>query len=119
MEYYNLQNLHGGYPMYFTYTDEGKFTCRWNYLRNYSNKLFVFPILGEKSRELLGMGNILDKENMAFRNMISSMVKGEDSVLPYKHMLTQANDNILVTANIIEQTGIANIGDNGKILRVI
>ena len=109
----NLQN-----PMYFTYTDEGKVTCAWNYFKNHYYRLFVFPILGEKSRELLGMGNILDKENVAFRKMIASMVKMEDSVLPYKHMLTQANDNILMTVNIIEQTGIAN-GDNGKILRVI
>ena len=46
------------------------------------------------------MGNILDKENKAFRNMIASMVNSEDHVtLPYKHGLTHATDNILAVAN--------------------
>lgn len=114
----HMNNLQNGTPMYFTYTDEGKVTCAWNYFQNYHYRLFVFPILGQKSRELLGMGNILDKGNRAFRKMIGSMVNRQDSVLPHKHMFTQANDNILVTANIIEQTGIAN-GENGQIMRVI
>jgi hypothetical protein len=119
MEYYHLQNLEGGYPMYFTYTDEGKVTCRWNYFKNYKNRLFVFPILGEKSRALLGMGNILDQENAAFRSMIASMINKEDHIsLPYKHRLTHVNDNILVLANIIEQTG-GYKGEDSKVLRVI
>ena len=119
MERNHLQNLEGGWPMYFTCTEEGKVTCRWNYFRNHSDNLFVFPILGEKSRALLGMGNILDKENMGFRSMIASMVEKEDYVtLPYKHRLTHVNDNILVVANIIGQTG-GSKGENGKVLRVI
>src|SRR6266498_893749 len=96
MEIDHLQNLHGRYPMYFMYTDDAKVKCRWNYFSGYWGRLFAFPILGEKSQQLLGMGNILDKENMAFRNMIASMIYNEAPVvLPYKHKLTHATDNIL------------------------
>lgn len=119
MERTHLDNLEGGWPMYFTCTDEGKVTCRWNYFKGYWNRLFVFPILGEKSRELLGMGNILDPENTAFRSMIASMVKMEEYVtLPYKHRLTHATDNILVVTNVIEQTG-GSKGEDSKVLRII
>jgi hypothetical protein len=119
MERTHLQNLHGRWPMYFTYTDSGKVNCVWNYCSGYWNRLFVFPILGEKTRELLGLGNIMDKDNMGFRNMIGEMIKREDYVThPFKHRLTHVNDNILVLANIVEQTG-GSKGEIGKILRVI
>ena len=119
-QYFYLQNLEGGCP-YFTFPNEGKIKCHWTYFQNHSSRLFVFPILGKKTRELLGMGNIqeVEKENMAFRTMIASMINKEDLVtLPYKHKLTHANDNILVLANIIEQTA-GSRGENGKVLRVI
>jgi hypothetical protein len=115
----HLHNLDKGEPIYFTYTDEGKVTCVWNYYSGYWRRLFALPILGEKSRDLLGMGNVLDKENMAFRSMIDHMIKLEDhAFLPYKHRLTHATDNILVVANVIEQTG-GSRGEDSKILRVI
>ena len=51
--------------------------------------------------------------------MIASMVNKEDHVtLPYKHKLTHATDNILVVANIIEQTG-GSKGEDSKVLRVV
>ena len=119
MERSYLQNLHGRWPIYFSYTEDGKVNCVWNYCAGYWNRLFVFPILGEKSRELLGMGNILDMENMAFRNMIASMIKREDHVtLPYFHKLTHIIDNILVVANIIGETG-GSKGEDSKVLRVV
>jgi hypothetical protein len=117
-QYFYLQNLEGGCP-YFTFPNEGKIKCRWSYFQNNSSRLFVLPILGKKSRELLGMGNMQDKDNMAFRRMIASIINKEDLVtLPYKHRLTHADDNILVLANIIEQTA-GSRGENGKVLRVI
>lgn len=118
MQYFYLQNLEGGCP-YFTFSNEGKIKCHWAYFQNHSNRLYVFPILGEKSRELLGMGNVLDKENAAFRTMIGSIINREDlATLPYKHRLTHVNDNILVVANIIEQTG-GSKGETSRVLRVI
>ena len=119
MEYYHLETLQGRYPMYFYYTGDGKVKCRWNYFKNQWGRLFVFPILGKKSQQLLGMGNILDKENVAFRNMIASMINHEEHViLPYKHKLTHATDDILVTANIIGETGGFK-GEDSKVLRVV
>jgi len=47
------------------------------------------------------------------------MINREDKVtLPYKHRLTHVTDNILVVANIIEQTGGFKAEDS-KVLRVI
>ena len=44
--------------------------------------------------------------------------RGDYATLPYRHKLSHVTDNILVLANIIEQTG-GSKGEESKVLRVI